>query len=189
VATSSIIVVGNEILRGFTVDTNSNWLAAQLFHCGFPVTLITTIGDVDEDIVGAVRHHLGRRDNDRIFVCGGLGPTPDDRTFAALGTALGRELVVEEAVRERIERRLARMVEAKLIDSAELTEGLVDQEGRRDQSLRARRFQPRTKIYSSSAMPRASSNHLPAKEFITRCAPASWPQTRPQRLFAARIGS
>jgi len=33
---SSIIVVGNEILRGFTVDTNSNWLAGRLFHVGYP---------------------------------------------------------------------------------------------------------------------------------------------------------
>src|SRR5438876_277412 len=47
---SSIIVVGNEILRGFTVDTNSNWLASRLFQCGFPVRLITTVGDVDDDI-------------------------------------------------------------------------------------------------------------------------------------------
>ena len=43
---SSIIVVGNEILRGFTVDTNSNWLAGRLFRCGYPVQMITTIGDV-----------------------------------------------------------------------------------------------------------------------------------------------
>src|SRR5436853_6624474 len=82
---SSIIVVGNEILRGFTVDTNSNWLAARLFGCGFPVRLITTVGDVDDDIVSAIHEHGGRSTLTRTFVCGGLGPTPDDPTYDGLG--------------------------------------------------------------------------------------------------------
>ena len=122
-ATSSIIVVGNEILRGFTVDTNSNWLAAQLFHCGFPVTLITTIGDVDEDIVGAVRHHLGRRDNDRIFVCGGLGPTPDDRTYVALAHALERPLTYKREVGARMQDRMFVYRMAARRGTAELNAG------------------------------------------------------------------
>src|ERR1700716_1316030 len=81
---SSIIVVGNEILRGFTVDTNSNWLAMRLFRCGFSVRLITTVGDIDADIVSAIHEHINRPELTRIFVCGGLGPTPDDRTYIAL---------------------------------------------------------------------------------------------------------
>lgn len=95
---SSLIVVGNEILRGFTVDTNSNWLAMRLFGCGFPVRLITTVGDVDGDIVAAVREHLRRPELTRIFVCGGLGPTPDDRTYIALGRALGQPLAYRREV-------------------------------------------------------------------------------------------
>src|SRR2546426_4662499 len=85
---SSIIVVGTEILRGFTVDTNSNWLAGRLFQCGYPVRIITTVGDVDVDIVGAIHDHIARAELSRIFVCGGLGPTPDDRTYIALARAL-----------------------------------------------------------------------------------------------------
>src|SRR5258708_37877372 len=73
---SSIIVVGNEILRGFTVDTNSNWLAGRLFGCGYPVRVITTIGDVDADIVSAIHDHIGRPELSRIFVCGGPRPPP-----------------------------------------------------------------------------------------------------------------
>lgn len=95
---SSLIVVGNEILRGFTVDTNSNWLAMRLFGCGFPVRLITTVGDVDGDIVAAVLEHLRRPELTRIFVCGGLGPTPDDRTYIALGRALGQPLAYRREV-------------------------------------------------------------------------------------------
>jgi molybdenum cofactor synthesis domain-containing protein len=95
---SSIIVVGNEILRGFTVDTNSNWLAGRLFQCGYPVRVITTIGDVDEDIVSAIHDHLARPELVRIFVCGGLGPTPDDRTYVALARALDQRLVYRREV-------------------------------------------------------------------------------------------
>ena len=95
---SSIIVVGNEILRGFTVDTNSNWLAMRLFRVGFPVRLITTVGDVDADIVSAIHVHSNRPELTRIFVCGGLGPTPDDRTYVALGRALDQPMVYRREV-------------------------------------------------------------------------------------------
>ena len=95
---SSIIVVGNELLRGFTVDTNSNWLAGRLFRCGYPVRLITTVGDVDADIVDAIHTHLARAKLSRIFVCGGLGPTPDDRTYVALAHALDQPLVYRREV-------------------------------------------------------------------------------------------
>lgn len=95
---SSIIVVGNELLRGFTVDTNSNWLAAQLYGSGFPVRVITTVGDVDADIVEAIHDHARRPELLRIFVCGGLGPTPDDRTYVALARALDRPLVYHREV-------------------------------------------------------------------------------------------
>ena len=95
---SSIIVVGNEILRGFTVDTNSNWLAGRLFRCGYPVSLMTTVGDVDQDIVAAIDEHVGRPELARIFVCGGLGPTPDDRTYVGLARALGQPLVYRREV-------------------------------------------------------------------------------------------
>ena len=94
---SSIITVGNELLRGFTQDTNSSWLAARLFARGYPVRRITIVGDVDADIVAAVRDELGRTELARIFVCGGLGPTPDDRTYGALALALGRRLHYDRA--------------------------------------------------------------------------------------------
>ncbi|HSO93311.1 MAG TPA: molybdopterin-binding protein [Candidatus Dormibacteraeota bacterium] len=120
---SSIIVVGNEILGGFTVDTNSNWLAGRLFRRGFPVTMITTIGDVDGDIAGAVRHHLGLKDSDRIFVCGGLGPTPDDRTYVALAHALERPITYNREVGTRMQNRMFVYRMAARRGTAELNAG------------------------------------------------------------------
>ena len=120
---SSIIVVGNEILRGFTVDTNSNWLASRLFRCGFPVRLITTVGDVDDDIVSAIHHHIERRELSRIFVCGGLGPTPDDRTYVALARALNQPLVYRRDVGAQMQNLMFILNTAARRGTAELNAG------------------------------------------------------------------
>ncbi|HET9847407.1 MAG TPA: molybdopterin-binding protein [Candidatus Dormibacteraeota bacterium] len=120
---SSIIVVGNEIIRGFTVDTNSNWLAGRLFKCGFPVRLITTVGDVDADIVGAIQEHLRRNELSRIFVCGGLGPTPDDRTYIALAHALNQPLIYRREVGAQMQNLMFIFGRAAQRGTAELNAG------------------------------------------------------------------
>jgi nicotinamide-nucleotide amidase len=119
----SIIAIGDELLAGYTLDTNSNWIAQRLRALGIPLKRTTQVRDREDEIIEQVQREIADPEVTLVFCTGGLGPTPDDRTFAALGRALGRELVIEEAVRERIEGRLARMLEAKLIDSAEPNEG------------------------------------------------------------------
>jgi molybdenum cofactor synthesis domain-containing protein len=117
------VAIGDELLNGFTLDTNSHWLAERLRLLGVPLKRLTTVRDRQADIVEAVRRDLADPDIAELFVMGGLGPTPDDRTFGALAEALGRELMLEEEVRGRIERRVQRLHEAGLIDSPEVTEG------------------------------------------------------------------
>jgi nicotinamide-nucleotide amidase len=123
VAASSILAIGDELVGGFTLDTNSHWLAERLRLLGFPVKRITAIRDRPQEIVDQVHRELGDDEVKLVFCTGGLGPTPDDRTFSALAEALGRELTVWEETRARIERRVQRMHEAGLLDSPELTEG------------------------------------------------------------------
>jgi len=120
---SSIVAVGDELVGGFTLDTNSHWLAERLRLLGHPLKRVTAIRDRPAEIVEQVRRELADPELTHIFCCGGLGPTPDDRTFASLAEALGRPLVVWEETRARIERRVKRMHEAGLLDSPELTEG------------------------------------------------------------------
>jgi molybdopterin-biosynthesis enzyme MoeA-like protein len=120
---SSIIVIGNEIIRGFTVDTNSNWLAGRLFRIGFTVRLITTIGDVDGDIVAAIRQHIARPELSRIFVCGGLGPTPDDRTYTGLAHALQQPLVYRPEVGAQMQNLMFIYARAAQRGTAELNAG------------------------------------------------------------------
>jgi nicotinamide-nucleotide amidase len=121
--TSSIVAIGDELVGGFTLDTNSHWLAERLRILGYPVKRITAIRDRPQEIVEQVRSELADAEVTHVFCCGGLGPTPDDRTFVSLAEALGRELVIWEETRERIERRVRRMHEAGLLDSPDVTEG------------------------------------------------------------------
>ena len=121
--TSSIVAIGDELVGGFTLDSNSHWLSERLRLLGFPAKRVTQIRDRPREIVEQVQRELGDSDVTEVFLSGGLGPTPDDRTFAALAEAIGRDLVVWEETRARIERRVQRMHEAGLLDSPELTEG------------------------------------------------------------------
>lgn len=122
-ASSSIVAIGDELVGGFTHDTNSFWLAERLRILGYPVKRITAIRDRPHEIVEQVRRELADDEVTHVFCCGGLGPTPDDRTFASLAEALGRDLVIWEETRDRIERRVRRMHEVGLLESPDVTEG------------------------------------------------------------------
>jgi len=120
---STIIPIGDELVAGFTLDTNSHWLAEQLRLLGFPVKRITVVRDRQAEIVEQFRRDLCDPEVEDLFCSGGLGPTPDDRTFEAVGAALGREMITWQPVLERIERRVQRMHDAGLIESAQVSEG------------------------------------------------------------------
>ena len=120
---SSIVAIGDELVGGFTLDTNSHWLTERLRLLGYPAKRVTQVRDRPAEIVEQLRRELSDAEVTDVFCCGGLGPTPDDRTFAALADALGRELVIWEETRARIERRVRRMHEAGLLESPDITEG------------------------------------------------------------------
>src|SRR4029077_6135399 len=98
-AASAIVAIGDELVGGFTLDTNSHWLAERLRILGYPVKRITAIRDRPKEIVRQIHLELADDDVTQVFCCGGLGPTPDDRTFASLAEALGRELVIWDETR------------------------------------------------------------------------------------------
>jgi len=120
---STIIAIGDELLAGFTLDTNSNWMAERLRVLGFPLKRITVVRDRHDDIVEQLRRDLGDPEVEDVFCSGGLGPTPDDRTFEAVAAALDRDLVTWAPVLERIERRVRRLHDAGLVESSQVTEG------------------------------------------------------------------
>lgn len=117
-----IIAVGDELLGGFTLDSNSHWLAQQVREAGFACEHIEVVGDREDDIVAAIQRAAGDPRASRVFVCGGLGPTTDDRTLAAVARALGRPLHEDAEARAHIEGIVERMHAAGWVPTRELSE-------------------------------------------------------------------
>lgn len=98
---ASIITIGDEILIGQTVDTNSAWIASELNLIGIPVKEIISISDRSELIKEAIDREL--KLNKLIFITGGLGPTQDDVTKKTLVDYFDDELEINESVLSKIE--------------------------------------------------------------------------------------
>jgi molybdenum cofactor synthesis domain-containing protein len=118
-----IIAVGDEVLSGHTQDTNSSFLAKRAFAAGFPVRRIEVIADRLEAVADSVHRAVADPEVARIAVCGGIGPTPDDRTFEAVAAALGRPLEENPVALAHITGIVARMHAAGWIASDEVGEG------------------------------------------------------------------
>src|SRR5450755_4385558 len=93
---ASIITIGDELLIGQVIDTNSAWIAQELNKIGVWVQHRVAVGDVREDIWNALDEE-GRRSS-VILITGGLGPTADDITKPLLCEYFGGKLIVDEQV-------------------------------------------------------------------------------------------
>ena len=117
-----IIAVGDEILSGHTLDTNSNLLAKAAFAAGHPVRRIEAVADDPEAIAAAVQRAAAEPGVRHIVVSGGIGPTPDDLTFSAVASALGRPLELNAQAFAHIEALVRRMHDAGWVASADVSE-------------------------------------------------------------------
>ncbi|AFK22229.1 molybdopterin-binding protein [Pyrococcus sp. ST04] len=118
---AEIITIGDELLTGNTVDSNSAFIAKSLTERGYWVRRITTVGDDVEEISSAIREALSRRPN-VLVISGGLGPTHDDVTMLAVANALGKKLKLCEECLKAIEDFYKRLHEKGLIDDPTLNE-------------------------------------------------------------------
>lgn len=107
-----VIAVGDEVLGGFTLDTNSHWIAGRVREAGYPAQRIEVVADRADAIVDAVRRAVADPHADRVIVCGGLGPTPDDRTLEAVAAGLGRPLEVHPDALAHVQGIVERMHDA-----------------------------------------------------------------------------
>ena len=103
---AEIITVGDEILIGQTVDTNSAWMGMQLSMRGIRVNRITSVSDRREEIISALNEALGRAP--LVLMTGGLGPTSDDITKETLAEYFGTRLVMDYDVLAEISERIAK---------------------------------------------------------------------------------
>ncbi len=100
--TAALLVIGNEILSGKVVDTNSPFLASELRKLGVDLERILTIPDEIDLIAREVR--AMSETYDFVFTSGGIGPTHDDLTMDAIAKAFGRSLEPSLSMLERMER-------------------------------------------------------------------------------------
>jgi len=98
--TASIITIGDELLIGQVIDTNSAWMAQQLNNIGVWVHYRVAVGDVWEDIWNALAEESKR--SDVILITGGLGPTADDITKPLLCKYFGGKMVMHQPTLEHV---------------------------------------------------------------------------------------
>ena len=129
-----LITIGDELLLGFTVDTNAAHLARELASIGSVIRQRATVGDVAEDIAAAVRDAIER--TGAVITTGGLGPTSEDLTKPSIAALFGRGMRLDEAhvawMEERWLQRLHRRMPESNRAQAMLPEGstkLVNRHG------------------------------------------------------------
>jgi len=109
-ARAGIVITGTEVLTGRVSDRNGPWLAERLRELGVDIAHTTIVGDRPEDMRGALEFLAGRG-LDLVLTSGGLGPTADDLTAQVVGDFQGREMVLDEALAERIAKIVAPLLE------------------------------------------------------------------------------
>ncbi len=103
---AELITIGNEILYGQTLDTNSHWISGELDAIGIKVIRKTTIPDLEEHILKTFGEAEGRADI--VLITGGPGSTNDDLTKLCLAKYLGVKLDLNKEALEEITERHAR---------------------------------------------------------------------------------
>ena len=97
---ANIITIGDEILIGQTIDTNSAWMGAYLEKNGVNVTKISSIPDKKDPIIFSLSQSLER--SDIVLITGGLGPTKDDITKQTLCEYFDDELILSQTILDDI---------------------------------------------------------------------------------------
>lgn len=102
---AEIITIGDELLIGQVVDTNSAWIGRELNKVGIEVIRVVSVRDRSDEIIEAIDAAMQR--SSVVLVTGGLGPTKDDITKQALCDYFHTELVFSEEIFENVKRVLS----------------------------------------------------------------------------------
>ncbi|MBF0392381.1 MAG: competence/damage-inducible protein A [Alphaproteobacteria bacterium] len=129
--TARIVVIGNEVLSGRTRDANINFLAREMTALGIRLVEARVVRDIEHEIVRAIDE--SRAAATYVFTTGGIGPTHDDITAAAVAKAFGVELLLDERALACLRRQYsdpadlnpARLRMARIPAGAELIENPV----------------------------------------------------------------
>ncbi len=103
---AELISIGDEILYGQTLDTNSHYISGELDKLGIRVKRKVTVADTEKDILEAVEE--AEKNAEIILITGGLGPTKDDLTKASLAKYFNSEMYVDEEVLQNLKERFSK---------------------------------------------------------------------------------
>jgi nicotinamide-nucleotide amidase len=123
-----LITIGDELLLGFTVDSNSAFLARELGELGIAVGRRSAVGDDPGDITDAVSEALARVEG--VITTGGLGPTSDDVTKPAVAAAFNRRLRRDESVVAHLEEMWRARGRSGSLPAANLSQALIPEGAR-----------------------------------------------------------
>lgn len=112
--TASIITIGDELLIGQTIDTNSAWMAQQLNSIGVWVKKRIAVGDLREEICQTLDETIA--DTDIVLITGGLGPTADDITKPLLCDYFGGKMVVNAEALEHVKNIFENILKRPLLE-------------------------------------------------------------------------
>jgi nicotinamide-nucleotide amidase len=122
-----VVTIGDELLLGFTIDTNAAHLARTLAGIGVQIVRRTTVGDAASEIARAVEQALDR--TGAVITTGGLGPTSDDLTKQSIATIFGRAMTIDAEhlawMEERWQKRFGRPLPAPNRHQAMVPEGAI----------------------------------------------------------------
>jgi nicotinamide-nucleotide amidase len=120
-ARAEIIAIGNELLLGDVLDTNTNWLCKRITGVGGQVTRVAMIRDEIEAIAGEICSALGRKP-ELVFTTGGLGPTGDDITLLAVAEATERPVELHAEALALVKAKYEELAEKGYVEDAALSE-------------------------------------------------------------------
>lgn len=109
-----LITIGDEILSGNTVDTNSNFIATELKNIGVKVLQIFTISDEIETIKNTLKDAF--EIGDLVITTGGLGPTRDDKTKKALAEYFNDEIALDEVTFEHLRKYMEKRGRLEILE-------------------------------------------------------------------------
>jgi len=104
---AAIITIGDELISGGVIDTNSSFIARNLTLIGIETILCTSVGDDSSLIQETINNALKK--SDLIIISGGIGPTGDDITRETISEIVGKKLIVDPRIFESIQAKLGKL--------------------------------------------------------------------------------
>jgi nicotinamide-nucleotide amidase len=122
-----IVTIGDELLLGFTIDTNSAHLARELAGIGVEITHRSSVGDNATDIAGAVKQALDR--TGAVITTGGLGPTADDLTKPSIAALFGKAMYRDDAIVDAMRARWTRLKRTGAFPESNIAQAMIPDGG------------------------------------------------------------